>query len=133
MIRLAIAAQNAMLSAVGNLVDAARAAGTLSLYAGAMPGKPEDSIGEAKLLARMKFSRPGFGKPSAHSVTAVFETGEMALDNGRCAWARVEDGAGHAIIDVAVGDEESDAPMKINTVEIRKGGPVIIRSFTLEV
>lgn len=133
MIRLALAAQHAMLAAVGNLVDASGAPGTLSLYTGTQPEAPEDSIGEAKLLARMTFSRPGFGKPSTRAISALFETGELALDSGRCAWARVADGAGNAVIDVEVGEEDSVAAMKINTVEIRKGGPVIIRSFTLEV
>lgn len=131
--RLSTSARHAMLAAVGGLVDVGGKRGTLSLFAGAQPGSPEDRPNGSTLLARIRFNSPGFGKPSEGSVTAIFDTGDLAVDSGRCSWARVADDDGRGVIDCDVGDEDSDASIKLNTVEIRKGGPVVIRSFTLEV
>ena len=56
---------------------------------------------------------------------------DAALARGQAATARILALDGNEIMSCDVGDENSDAVIRLNTTSIYRGGPVRIRSFTL--
>lgn len=133
MIRLATATQRALLVAVTSLIDAGAEAGAIELYTGTMPAKSEDRAKPSDLLATIKFDRPAFGQPSGGEIAAAFPTGDRAVNSGKCLWARVMDSRGAVVFDCDVGEEGSGAAIELNTIEVRKGGPVLIHAFRLDI
>ncbi len=56
---------------------------------------------------------------------------DLAVGSGDATWARACTKDGTAIFDCDVGEKDSGAAIELNTTGLRKGGPVMIRSFAL--
>jgi hypothetical protein len=135
--RLATPARDALNNALARLIDAAGSAGSLDIYMlgtarSTMPATPQVKADPSLLLGSLTLSHPCAEQSSGGimNFSAVSEE-DAAKRDGHAAWARLRDGDGNAVIDWDVGDAESDAVIKLNTADIRKGGPIRIKSITI--
>jgi hypothetical protein len=120
---LSHAAGARVLGALANALEG----GTIRLYDLDAPADADAAIVVQRHLATLQFTNPRMSEGQLRADVSD----ALALANGKAAWARLYDGAGVAIIDCDVGDEHSGAAIAMNTTAIRKGGPVVIRSFAL--
>ena len=129
-LRLASAAQNAMLTAIRNLIDAGSAGGTIKLYTAPQPAGPDTAVTTQTLLATLRFADPAAPAPAAGVLTfaAVTEDGDAAA-SGTAAWARIADSSGAAVFDCDVGT--SGATINLNSTAITVGDIVRVTSFVL--
>lgn len=115
-----------------NLTEAASNA-MLDVLTGLMDGGSIELLSIAgNVLAVLKLSDPA--APAADAGAVVLNSiGEedAALARGQAATARILAPDGVEIFSCDVGDENSDAVIRLNTTSIYRGGPVRIRSFTL--
>jgi hypothetical protein len=103
------AATNSMLDTLGQLMNG----GTIEML-----------TSEGKLVAELKLSNP---------ATSNARDGELAfrkISEGVAA-ARIVASNGNLILLCDVGDENSDAVIKLNTVQVPRGSPVRLNSFVL--
>jgi hypothetical protein len=115
-IELSPAAANAMLDVLGNLMDA----GTIEL------------MSDQRVLAILKLASPA----TMAAVDGELEFNDIieedaALAQGIATTARILGADGGEILSCTVGDENSDAVVKLNTTKIYRGGPVRLTSFVL--
>ena len=117
MINLSEAASNAMLDVLTSLMDG----GSIELLSVA-----------GNVLAVLKLSDPAAPAADAGAVVlnAIGEE-DAALARGQATSARILAADGSEIFSCDVGEEGSDAVIRLNTTSIFRGGPVRIRSFTL--
>ena len=115
-INLSETASNAMLDALSQLMDG----GSIELHS------------DERALAVLRLSTP-VAKPAMDGELEFNEITEedAALANGTATSARIVDQAGELIFACTVGDENSDAVIKLNTTKIYRGGPVRLKSFRL--
>jgi hypothetical protein len=116
MINLSETASNAMLDALAVLMDG----GSIEL------------LSDQRVLAVMRLSIP---------ATMLAASGELefndiaeedaALAQGNATAARILGSDGSEVFSCDVGDENSDAVIKLNTTKIFRGGPVRLKSFRL--
>ena len=119
------AAQSALRRTVVYMIDGGSDAGTVSVYGGEIPASPDSPVGARPLLAKLKFKRnPRVGPDEAYGE---FEEGIVG-QSGRATWARIMND-GSAVFDCDVGELGSDAAIRLNTVELRKGGPLTFQLF----
>lgn len=118
-VNLTEVASNAMLDVLGGLMDG----GSIELQSVA-----------GNVLAVLKLSNPAAGDATGGTLelNAIGEE-DAALARGQAATARIVASDGSEIFSCDVGDENSDAVIRLNTTSIYRGGPVRIRSFTLAV
>ena len=116
-VNLSEAASNAMLDMLTSLMDG----GSIELLSVA-----------GNVLAVLKLSdpAPGAAVDGAIDLNPIGEE-DAALARGQAATARILATDGNEIFSCDVGDENSDAVIRLNTTSIYRGGPVRIRSFTL--
>lgn len=134
MIRLSLAARNAMLDAVAARIDAGGIdrPGTIALYSAASPASPDERIAGEPLVV-LRFSFPAFGSTQDGEV----ESGEIegiATAAGTASWARISDGLGKPVLDGDVGARGrpgAAAFVSLTPSEIVVGGPVILESVKL--
>jgi len=117
MLTLSEEANNAILDALANMLDG----GSIELLADS--GRP---------LAVLRLSDPAT-MPAADAELEFREIAEedFALAEGTVTTARIVGGTGLEVFSCDVGDESSDAVMKLNTTKIYRGGPVRLTSFRL--
>jgi hypothetical protein len=70
---------------------------------------------------------------NAGEISAQFARDQLAFGSGNATWARAYAQDGTAIFDCDIGDLEGDAAIRLNTIRIRTGGPVVLNSFTFGV
>jgi hypothetical protein len=114
---LAEDAANAALDALGELMNG---------------GSIEILSGEGSPLAVLKLSDPA-AMPAAGSELELNEIAEedAAFANGTATAARIVGRDGSEVFTCDCGDENSDAVIKLNPVEITRDAPVRISSFKL--
>ena len=96
-----------------------------------MDGGSVELMSEEKVLAVLKLS-----SPAANTVDRQLEFNDIAeedaaLAQGNATSARIVGADGSEVLSCDVGDENSDAVIKLNTTKIYRGGPVRLKSFRL--
>lgn len=116
-IELSQAASNALLDVLSGLMDG----GSIELLSD-----------DQRKLAVLGLSSPATGEASDGEVlfNRISEE-DAALAQGNAANARILMSDGTEVFHCDVGDENSDAVIKLNTVKIFRGGPVRLSSFRL--
>ena len=90
----------------------------IEFYDGPMPARPEDRATERnKLLCRLKIS-----KQTLRTAQGT------AIASGDASWARLIDADGNAVMDCKMTLTGGGGVIEWNTLELRKGGPVYMRS-----
>lgn len=105
----------------------------LDVLAGMMDGGRIELLSVAgNVLAVLKLSNPA-AETAEGGMVELKSIGEedAALAQGQAAKARILASDGSEILACDVGDENSDAVIRLNTTSIYRGGPVRIRSFKL--
>jgi hypothetical protein len=116
-IELSEIASNAMLDVLSQLMDG---------------GSIELRTGDGKTLAVLRLSNPA-AMPAVGGeleFNAIAEE-DAALAQGNAISARINGSNGSEVFSCDVGDEKSDAAIKLNTTKIYRGGPVQLKSFRL--
>jgi hypothetical protein len=116
LIKLSETAGNAMLDALSELMDG----GSIEL------------MSDQQVLAVLKLSYPA----TVGAIDGELEFNEIAeedaaLAQGNATNARIVGSDGSEVFSCDVGDENSDAVIKLNTTKIYRGGPVRLKSFRL--
>lgn len=117
MIELSETAANVMLDALSGMMDG----GSIQLMA------------DDRVLAVLKLSNPATQVAAGGEIefNKIAEE-DAALAQGTATTARILNADGSEVIfSCDVGDEGSDAVVKLNTTKIYRGGPVRLRSFRL--
>jgi len=116
-VNLSETTSNAMLDVLGGLMDG----GSIELL----------SI-SGNVLAVLRLSNPA-AKDAVGGAIDLNQIGEedAALARGQAATARILASDGNEILSCDVGDENSDAVIRLNTTQVYRNSPVRIRSFTL--
>lgn len=117
MIELTESAANAMLDGLAALLHG----GSIEL------------MSDQRVLAVLRLSNPA-AMPAVGGELEFNDIGEedAALAQGTATSARVLGVDGLELFTCDVGDEKSDAVIKLNTTKIFRGGPVRLKSFTLK-
>jgi hypothetical protein len=116
MIELSQEASNAMLNALAGMMDG----GSIELLA------------ENHVLAVLRLSDPAaFEAVDGELQFRDIAEEDAALAQGTVTMARIIGGNGETVFLCTVGDENSDAVIKLNTTKIFRGGPVRLKSFRL--
>jgi len=116
-IELAPTAADAMLDVLGRMMDG----GSIELMAD-----------NGRLLAVLELSSPA----AVAAIDGELEFNpiveeDAALAQGNVTSARIIGATGDEVLSCDVGDEQSDAVIKLNTTKIFRGGPVRLSSFRL--
>jgi hypothetical protein len=116
-IELSQDAANAMLDVLARMMDG----GSLELLSG-----------NGQSLAVLKLANPAAQEAFGGEIefNEIAEE-DAALAQGIVSSARVVASDGSEIFSCDVGDESSDAAIKLNTTKIYRGGPVRLQSFRL--
>lgn len=114
-------ARNAMVQAVADMIDAGGKAGRIEL-----------STESGALLSVLKFSYPAAGEASGGTLefNQIFPD-ESARGSGVAQIASILDSNGTLVFECDVSDKNGDGFAKLNSNDIRAGGPVYITSFRL--
>ena len=111
-------------------IDAGAGNGTAKIYSGTIPATPETAA-TGTLLAELTLSKP-CGVVSAKKLTfSAIDQDPSANADGVAGYVRIADSAGNAVIDGDVSTTGGTGVLKLNTVNIAAGGPVLINSFEL--
>ena len=115
-VELSETASNVMLEALSELLDG----GSIEL------------LSDQRVLAVLKLSSPA-AMPAIDGELEFENIAEedAALAQGNATGARIVASDGSEILSCDVGDENSDAVIKLNTTKIYRGGPVRLKSFRL--
>lgn len=128
---LALSVRNDRLDRIRAAIDRGTQAGRLTLFAG-----PQPSLGGAggQVLAQLTFARP-CAEPAANGELVFLPINPVTADaTGTATWARATDSAGGLVFDCDVGaedDEDSDAAITLNRVDLVLGGQVTVTSARL--
>lgn len=115
-LQLSEQAGNAVLNSLGALLNG----GTIEVL-----------TNDGKLIAALRLSNPAT-QPAVESELVFARIGEdVAAVGGKAATARLVSSSGQEIAVVDVGDENSDAVIRLNTITIARGSPVQLGSFKL--
>jgi hypothetical protein len=111
------AASNAMLDQISRMLDG---------------GRIELLSDDERVLAVLKLSDPAARDAvDGELVLNNIAEEDAALAQGICMSARVLSADGDVVFACDVGDENSDAVVRLNTTKIFRGGPVRLNSFRL--
>lgn len=114
-------ARNAMVDAVASLIDAGGKAGRIEL-----------STETGALLSVLKFSYPAAGQAASGQLefNQIFQDAS-ARGSGIAEKAQILDSEGRLVFECDVSDVHGSGVVKLNSNDIRAGGPVFITSFKL--
>ena len=115
MINLSETASNAMLDQLSRLMDG----GSIEL------------LSDQRVLAVLRLSDPAAMSALGGEIEFNDIAQDIARAKGNAMAARVVAADGSEIFSCDVGDENSDAVIKLNTTKIYRGGPVRLKSFRL--
>lgn len=135
-IKLAIPIKNARLQALADAMGVGAGAGagtaTLTLYAGTMPTQAGAALDpEHTELVVLDAPYP-FASDITNGVMTIAPMPDaMATGEGLATWGRFRDGAGDFVADADVGDQESNALIKINNRQVYAGALIGVASAQL--
>lgn len=111
-------------------LDAGSGTAYLELYAPPGPPSAPEAAVEVEPMARVDLQKPaGVMVGAAISLQAAGDG--MALFTGEVGWARLITAAGHVAADGAVSDADGDAPFKLSSLQVYRGGLVRLLSAAL--
>src|SRR5262245_1902055 len=117
MIEFSQEASNTILDALADMLDG---------------GRIELLTKDSRVLAVLQLSDPAtFEAVNAELEFRDIVEEDSALAQGIATMARIVGGNGGTVFSCTVGDENSDAVIKLNTTKIYRGGPVRLESFRL--
>jgi hypothetical protein len=130
-VKLTTAVRQAMAEAFIAELEADTDPAYFEFYTGTQPAGPGTAITDQDLLGTLVCS-----STSATASAGVITFNAIAQDNaadagGTMTWARLYDGAGVAVADFDVTNNDGDGAIKINTTTIVAGGPIVMPSFTI--
>lgn len=103
----------------------------LRFYDGSQPAGPGTAVGAQVLLGSVVCADP-VGTTASGVLTFDAMTQDDAADaTGTATWARLVDGDGNAVADFDVSDTGGTGAIKLNTVSIVVGGPIVVSSFVI--
>ena len=121
--------RNARLNVIRDAIDAGGSAGVLEIYSGS---RPATGGAATTLLGTLTFSDPCAPDASGGELTFNSITEDSSADaSGTASWARITDGDGTFVMDMAVGESGSGAQIILNTVTIVEGGPIRVTSGSI--
>jgi len=114
-------------------IDAGTGPGTLDFYTAAQPASANVAVSDQVLLGTLTFSDP-CATVTAGVVAFDAITQDNAADaSGTATWARAYDSEGAAVCDFNVSDLAGTGAIKMNTVTVVAGGPILINSLSITV
>lgn len=132
-IKFATAVRSAMAQAIVDALDGGAGPGLLQFYTGAQPASPDVAVTTQILLGTLTLSDPA-GTITTGVLTFDVITQDGAADaNGDATWARLRDSTGSAIIDLDVSDTSGAGAIKLNTIHIVAGGPILMNSLVITI
>lgn len=130
-VRVNTTTANAMLAALLSAFDNGAGPATILIYTGTMPATPETAITTQTLLGTLTCSEPT-GSVASKTLTFSAITQDSSADaTGTATWARINDAAGTAVMDVDVSATGGGGFLQFNTTSIVSGGPILITSLTV--
>jgi hypothetical protein len=115
-VNLSEAAGDTMLDSLGTMMDG---------------GAIELLTSDGNLLATLRLSTPAAKKAEGSELEFNKIAEGDAVAAGRATTARIIAADGAELVAVDVGDETSDAVVRLGTVQISRGAPVRLNSFKL--
>jgi hypothetical protein len=107
--------------------------GVALFYVNSPPATPNDATAEL-LLGTVTLASPsgavGAAGPLA-TLTLTVPRVNLASASGVIGWVRLADGAGHGLMDLAVGLAGSGAPVIVNATQVYTGGEIQLISCVL--
>lgn len=129
-VRLASNSLTLVASAIISAIDA-NGLGKFKFYTGPMPATPQTAISTQTLLGTLRTANP-CGTLSGTTITFNALTQDDAADaDGQAIWVRVTDGADNVVMDLDVTVLAGTGAIRMNTIDIVKGGPIRINSAVL--
>ena len=105
---------------------------TVMIYTGTPPAGPATAPGGTLLGTLVCAATPATN--SGGVVTFNTITQDSAADaDGTAAWARITNGDGDGVIDIDVSNAGGSGALKLNTVTIVAGGPILISSLVITI
>lgn len=132
-IRLSSATAAIMAQALADAFDAGTGPGYWDFYTGPMPATPATAITTQTKLGTVTLSDPCAIVSGGTITFAAITQDNMADAAGDAVFVRGFDSAGNAVADFDVGNQASDAFVKMNTVTVITGGPIMVESAVLTV
>jgi len=134
MFDLCLSGKNALLMGLAASVDAgAPVPGRFLVYDGVKADPIGAPITTQVLLAECSCSLPCASVANATLTFGIIADEELAPATGEATWGRLVNGVEVVIADFDVGDEASEAFLKLNSTQIYQGGIVRITAGTLTV
>lgn len=133
MIRISSATAAIMAQAIADAFDAGAGAGYWDFYTGPMPATPAAAITTQTKLGTVTLSDP-CATVSGGTITFAPITQDNSADAaGDAVFVRGFDSEGNTVADFDVGNQASDAFVKMNTVTVIEGGPIMVETAVLTV
>lgn len=111
-------------------LDAGTGNAYIELYAPPGPPSAPEAAVDAQPMARVDLQKPA-GVMVGAAIRLQAAGDGMALFTGEVGWARLFTAAGHVLGDGAVSDPEGDAPFKIGSTQVYRGGAVRLLSAVM--
>lgn len=132
-IRLSSATAAIMAQALADAFDAGTGPGYWDFYTGPMPATPATALTTQTKLGTVTLSDPCATVSGGTITFAPITQDNQADAAGVAAFVRGFDGAGNVVADFDIGDQASNAFVKMNTVTTIVGGPIMVESAVLTV
>ena len=132
-LRFAMPVRNAMAQTIIAALNAGSGAATLEFYTAPMPATPDIAITTQIKLGTLICSDPAATVTNGVITFAAITQDNAANATGDAAWVRIFDSTGAAVIDMDVTDDAGSGAIKINTIHIVTGGPILMNSQTITV
>lgn len=126
MSKTSVKARLAMIQAFANFMDNGSQSATVIFYEGAQPATPETAADSNNALVTLTFPEPCFKEATASHIELYPTDAATVTKTGTATWARIYNGAGEVVDDLAVGTDISLA----NT-NLVLGGTLSVTSFKI--
>ena len=114
-------------------IDTGSGSALLEFYDGTQPATPDTAVTTQVKLGTLTCSDP-CGTQADGLLTFSAITQDSAADaTGTATWARLKNPAGNAVVDFDVTNSVGTGAIKLNTVSIVTGGPILMTSLTVQV
>jgi len=126
MSKTSIKAKLMMAQAKATWMDSGANSATITFYEGVQPATPETAADSNNALVTLTFPEPCFKEASASYIELHPTDAATIIKAGTTSWARIYNGAGEVVTDLAVGTDISLA-----TTNLALGGTLSVTSFKI--
>lgn len=131
LVKLSIAVRSALAETLIAQIDAATGPAMIEFYSGTQPDGPNTAVTNQVLLGTLTCSANSATQDAGVVTFAEIIQDAAADASGQVNWARLRDGAGVAVADFDVSNNQGPGAIKLNTVTIVRDGPIAIQSLTI--